>query len=99
MPILLLCIFSGILPIIKDIKLGGRVIESLETLEATVSEHMGQVLFDACIGGMHWNSFKFISSYCDTIIDLVHDFPSYMPCRCKTYPVCITQVVYPGRFK
>ncbi|KAB2597114.1 hypothetical protein D8674_000034 [Pyrus ussuriensis x Pyrus communis] len=54
---------DGILPIIKDIKLGGRVIESLETLEATVSEHMGQVLFDACIGG--WNQKRLIKLYTD----------------------------------
>ncbi|KAM1068014.1 hypothetical protein ACFX2I_000025 [Malus domestica] len=54
---------DGILPIIKVIKLGGRVIESLETLEATVSEHMGQVLFDACIGG--WNQKRLIKLYTD----------------------------------
>ncbi|KAM1956310.1 hypothetical protein ACFX16_025742 [Malus domestica] len=51
---------EGLLPKIKNIKWGERVIESLDTFE-TLKQHMGKALVEALIDGMCSNSLKLIS--------------------------------------
>jgi hypothetical protein len=43
----------GLLPIIQQIKCSGRVVESFETIE-TLKDHLGKVLLEAFIDGMHY---------------------------------------------
>lgn len=46
----------GLLPIIQQIQCGGRVVESFETIE-TLKDHVGKVLLEASIDGMHYTCF------------------------------------------
>lgn len=50
------CFSLGLLPIIQQIKCGGRVVESFETIE-TLKDHLGKVLLEAFIDGMHYTCF------------------------------------------
>lgn len=46
----------GLLPIIQQMKCGGRVLESLEKID-TLRDHLGKVLLEAFIDGTCYNCF------------------------------------------